>query len=127
MINVFNLFAESCKDGGDFLGFPKWYKYLDGDTVTDKTDKMFGVCSPRLDNLTDIYLIVAALIEVMLRISALVAVAYVIWGGVEYMISQGDPEKTARARKTIINALIGLFISITAATVVSFFAGKFNA
>lgn len=118
MINIFQIFAATCK-GGDFLGFPKWYKYLEGDTVN-------GVCSPRLDNLSQIYLIVAALIEVLLRISALLAVAYVIWGGIEYMLSQGDPDKTTRARKTILNALIGMFISITAAVVVSFFAGKFN-
>jgi hypothetical protein len=126
MINPVQLFAETCK-GGDFLGFPKWYKYLEGDRIRDDKNTDIVICSPRLDSLDQIYLIVAALIEVLLRISALVAMGYVIWGGVEYLMSQGDPDKTARARKTIINALIGLVISITAATVVSFFAGKFNA
>jgi hypothetical protein len=120
MITSLDIFAVACK-GGDFLGFPKWYKYLEGDV-----DPITKVCSPRLGSLDEIYLIVAAVIEVLLRVAALIAVAYVIWGGIEYMISQGDPDKTTRARKTILNAIIGLIITITAATVVSFFAGRFN-
>lgn len=120
MIPLLKLFGAGPCPGGEFLGFPKWYKYLEGVTAEGTT-----LCSPRLTGLTDVYLILAAIIEVLLRIAALLAVAYVIWGGIEYMLSQGDPEKTTRARKTIINALIGLFISITAAVVVSFFAGRF--
>lgn len=118
MINLLQNLAATCP-GGDFLGFPKWYKYLDGTTVN-------GLCSPRLSGLNDVYLIVAAIIEVLLRISALLAVGYVIFGGIEYILSQGEPEKTNRARKTITNALIGLFISIFAAITVAFFAGRFG-
>lgn len=120
MIELFKFFGAPCP-GGEFLGFPKWYKYLEG--VTNPGTQL---CSPRLTGLTDVYLILAAVIEVLLRIAALLAVGYIIWGGIEYTISQGEPDKTTRARKTIINALIGLIISITAATVVAFFAGRFN-
>lgn len=116
MISLLQNLAATCP-GGDFLGFPKWYKYLDGTTVN-------GLCSPRLNGLSDVYLIVAAIIEVLLRVSALLAVAFIIIGGVEYILSQGEAEKTARARKTITNALIGLFISIFAAATVAFFAGR---
>lgn len=120
MINLLQFFGAPCA-GGDFLGFPKWYKYLDGTTTAN------GLCSPRLTGLSDIYLIVAAVIEVLLRISALLAVAYIIFGGIEYIMSQGEPEKTTKARKTITNALIGLFISIFAAATVAFFAGRLGA
>lgn len=116
IITSLRLLGTACP-GGSFLGFPKWYAYLD--SVTDKN----GFCSPRLSGINDAYLIVAAVIEIMLRIAALAAVGYVIYGGIEYLTSQGESDKTAKARSTIISALVGLAISISAAAIVSFLAG----
>lgn len=62
----------------------------------------------------------------MLRIAALVAIAYVLIGGIEFIRSQGEPGKTAEARQTIINALAGLVIAVGAATIVTYVAGQFN-
>lgn len=113
-------FAASCETGGsNFLGFPSWYHYLPCQSVN-------GVQTPQLNNINDIWLILAALIEILLRIGALAALIFVIVGGAQYMTSQGQPDRTTRARMTIINALIGLVISILAATVVSFIAGQFK-
>jgi hypothetical protein len=116
-----NQFAVSgaCK-GGSFLGFPTWYAYLPSVNVTDST----GVtsCVPQITRLTDVWLIVAAIIEILLRVAALAAVAYVIWGGFEYITSQGEPDKTAKARSQIINALVGLAIAVSASVIVSFVA-----
>jgi hypothetical protein len=72
--------------------------------------------------LTDIWLIVAAIIEIALRIAAIVAVIFIIYGGFSYTTSQGDPEGTAKARGTIVNALIGLAVAVMAAAIVSFIA-----
>jgi type IV secretory pathway VirB2 component (pilin) len=76
--------------------------------------------------LTDIWLIVAAITEILLRLAALIAVIMVIVGGVSYITSQGDPNKTKQALNTIINSLIGLVISVAAATIVTFIAGRFS-
>ena len=43
-------------------------------------------------------------------IVALVAVLMIVYGGVQYMISGGNEEKTTAARKTVQWALIGLLI-----------------
>ena len=118
MMQTIQYFGAVCP-GGDFLGFPKWYKYLNG--VNDPTSHL---CSPQLSSINDIYLIVAAIIEMLLRIGTLLAVGFVIYGGIQYITSQGEPDKTSKARSTIINALIGLAISLTAAAAVSFFAGR---
>lgn len=120
MMNLLTVFAAACKPTQGFLGFPTWYKYLDG--VKDSTT---GVCGPQLSALSDVWLVIAALIEIMLRVAALMAVAFVIYGGVSYMTSQGEPDKTSKARHTIINALIGLVIAITAGVLVGFIAGRF--
>ena len=50
----------------------------------------------------------------------------VIYGGIEFIMSQGEPDKANKARGTVINALIGLVIAVAAATLVTFIAGRFN-
>jgi hypothetical protein len=84
------------------------------------------VCTPAITQLTDVWLIVAAVIEILLRLAALAAVALVLYGGVQYITSQGDPGKTKQARGTIVSAVIGLLISVSAATIVTFVAGQFK-
>lgn len=127
MSAMFSHFGAVCP-GGDFLGFPKWYKYLQGANVPLSTGSVNNgtVCVPQVTSLSDVWLIVAAIIELLLRIGALAAVAFVIYGGIQYLISQGDPAKTAQARTTIINAVIGLVIAVIAAAVVSFIARSFT-
>lgn len=121
MVNgVFAHFATACTGGG-FLGFPTWYHYLQG--VTDPAN---GLCSPQISGLSDIWLIVAAVIEILLRASALIAVIFVIIGGINYITSQGEPERTSHARGAIINALVGLVISVLAAVIIGFIAGSIN-
>jgi hypothetical protein len=44
----------------------------------------------------------------------------VAYGGFTYATSQGDPEKTAKAKNTIIYALIGLLVSLMAYTITEF-------
>ena len=101
--------------GGSFLGFPTWYEYLPSATVG-------GTCSPQLTSLSDIWLIVAAVIEILLRVAALVAFGFVVYAGFLYLTSQGEPDKTVRARTGLIDALVGLVIAIMAAVVVGFIA-----
>lgn len=116
--NLISHFAATCSGGG-FLGFPTWYHYLQG--TTDSTTKL---CTPQINSLSDTWLIVAAVIEILLRIAAMVSVVFVMYGGFNYLTSQGEPDKTARARSTIINALIGLVVAVMATIVVSFIAGS---
>lgn len=119
IINVFHRFAAACGGGGNFLNFPKWYKYLNG-TVVD------GRCVPSMEHLSDIWLVVAAFIEILLRIGGILAIIFIIYGGIQYISSQGEPDKTNHARQTIINAVIGLVISISATIVVTYLAGRFS-
>lgn len=99
---------------GGLFGFPTWYRYLSG------TRDPQNICIPVLDSLSSIWLILAAVIEILLRLSALAAVAIIIYSGILYTISQGEPEKTAKAKSSLVNALIGLAISVMAAFIVSF-------
>ena len=115
----------------NFLGLPTWYHYLPGvwslgPGASPNAANLGSACTPTIAGLGDIWLIVAAAIEILLRIAGLVAVAMVIYGGVQYITSQGEPEQAKKARGTIIDALIGLVIAIVAATVITFIAGQFK-
>ena len=108
--------AKPCTNGGGFLGFPSWYEYLPGHVVN-------GQCTPSIASLSNIWLIVAAVIEILLRVAAIVAVVFVLYGAFSYVTSQGQPDGTAKARDTIVNAMIGLAIAVMAAAIVGYLAG----
>ena len=68
----------------------------------------------------DIVLVILAVIDDLLRIAGIVAVFFVIYGAIKLIVSQGEPEARANARTTILNALIGVAITIVAIGLVSF-------
>lgn len=49
-----------------------------------------------------------------------IALLVVIVGALQYIISNGDPQTTSRAKDTIIYAVVGLAIVIMAAAIVNF-------
>jgi lysylphosphatidylglycerol synthetase-like protein (DUF2156 family) len=124
MVIDFLYFAAGTCSQGSFFGLPTWYSYLVAAgkmQVSDITGRCEFVSTFQI---TDLSLIALALLDIALRIAGLVALAYVIYGGVQYVISQGEPDKAKNARQTIINALIGMTIAIVATGVVSFVGNR---
>ena len=118
MIGNLTQFAASCANKGVEL-IPPWYKYLDGNTDADGSH-----CTVQFNFPADIGSVGLALTEVLLRIGALVAVGYIIYGGIMYMTSQGEPDKAKGAQQAITNAVIGLVITIMATGVIAFIGSK---
>ena len=56
-------------------------------------------------------------------IAGIVAVIFVIIGGVGYMTSAGDPAKLQKAKKTLIYACVGLVIVALSAVIINFVMG----
>lgn len=52
------------------------------------------------------------------------AVLMLIIGGIMYVFSGGDPQNTARAKDTILYAIVGLVIALLAQAIVSFVLDK---
>lgn len=123
--NLLTRFAEACEPNGSFLGIPTWYKYLPGENIPDN---IAGgtVCTPQISSLADIWLIGAAILDILLRLAALLAVFYIVFAGVKYIQSQGQPDQTKKAKDALVNAIVGLVIAVTAAVLVSFIAGRFR-
>lgn len=105
-----------CEDKGITL-IPSWHQYLpkDGDCRIDINKFTFP---------DDIAPIALAVVEILLRIGTFAAIAFVIYGGFQFLTSQGEPDKAANARKTIINSVVGLVITLLATVVVSVIGGQ---
>lgn len=104
----------------DFFGLIPWYQYLNTDAQCNvKNFKVLGGNSG-----SDFVLIGLAMVDNLLRIAGFVAIAYVIYGGILYVTSQGSPEQTGKAQNTIQNALIGLVVAIISVSLVTFLGAR---
>ena len=50
----------------------------------------------------------------------ILAVLFIIVGGINYTVSQGDPGKVAKAKNTILYAIVGLIITLLAFSITQF-------
>ncbi len=130
---TFGKSAEACTiTDNSLLGIPTWYKYLDGTEVTQDDGSV--VCQPTIglkdgeDKLPkkDILLIVAAVLEILIRIAGIAAFVYLLYGGFMYLTSSGNSESVKNAGSTLLNAAIGLAIAVSATTIVNFFASRLS-
>lgn len=105
----------ACDD--DVIGFRPWYKGLtksvNGDCVIDY-DKAKG------DSLSSFVwrIVLNILVDLSVAIGY-AAIIFVIWGGFNYIMSNGEPGKVAKAKTIIMNALIGMIIALLANVIVN--------
>ena len=65
-------------------------------------------------------------IQWVIAICGIVAAVFVVYGGILYITSSGEPSKTQRAKQTIIYALIGLAIVALAEVITAFVTNMIN-
>lgn len=108
--------SSSCST--TFFGLPTWYQYLNLDPENCRV----------LDNQQNVpALIILGFISIAIRLAGILAVFMIIWGGYKFIFSDGNSDQVAGARKTILNAVIGLIIVILATPLVNFVAGRLSA
>jgi hypothetical protein len=61
---------------------------------------------------------------ILATVGAVTAVILILFGGFRYIISNGDAQKTATARNTVVGALVGLAIIAAAQSIVIFVIGR---
>lgn len=84
----------------------------------------FGaLCNLSTNNLGGI---IGAAVTFVLIIAALIALAYLIFGGIRWITSGGDKAKLDSARGTIIAAIIGLVVAFLAFFILSLALGFFG-
>jgi hypothetical protein len=58
-------------------------------------------------------------INFILQLAGVLSLIFIIIGAVKFSTSGGDPQKVASARNTVIYALVGLVVAVTAFTIAS--------
>lgn len=117
--------------GHSFFGLEPWFQYMGNELDPTTCDvKCFNFTDQSVKNdcgqtASDVPAILLAIIDDLLRIAGLAAVGFVFYGAFKYVGSQGNPETTAQAQSTIINALIGVAIASIAVLVVNFIGSQF--
>lgn len=104
-----------------FLGIPPWYRGL---TKTDSNVDGTNNCtimspeevSPGSKDALSIFIwkIVLNVIEMALILAGWIALGFILYGGFLFITSGGNASQVEKARKSILNAVIGLVISIGA-------------
>jgi len=84
--------------------------------VTNTID--FATADPRVA--------IMELVRLALTFLGIIAVVMVMYAGYLWTVSGGNEEKISRAKKTLINAIIGLVIIVSAFVIVNFVIGKLN-
>lgn len=106
--------SAECTGNNSIPLLPKWYKY-----IPHHYDSASRSCIVDATFPDSIPAVLLAIFEIILRITGLVAVVFVIYGGFQYLTSTGEPDKAKNARTTIINALVGMMIAIFATAIVN--------
>lgn len=106
-----------------FLGLPAWYDGL--------TDGNCNIRSPRQDadgsDLRNyIWTIALNIVAMVMGVMGYLAIGFVMYGGIQYMTAQGDPGKVAKGKKTIMNSVIGLAITMSASIISGAIVGIMN-
>ncbi len=105
-------FGAACS-GGRFLTFPAWYKGLDCDAKN----------VPQFTKLGDVWKIGLNVVEMLIIAAGYIAVGMIIWAGVKYIKSRGDPAKIVEAKTTITQAVVGLGIALASVAIVEYVSG----
>lgn len=99
-----------------FLTMPAWYR-----NVAKQEDGSCNVSVEAAGGLEPfIWTVAFNIVEIMLHMVAYISIGFIIYGGFKYMISAGNESGISGAKKTIMNAVIGLLISIMSIGMVNF-------
>ncbi len=79
-------------------------------------------CEVKIDSIYDISQIIANIIQILLAVAGVLAVVFIVWGGITYIMSGGESSKTSEAKSTLRNAILGLILTGSAYLIVEFLA-----
>ena len=107
-----------------FLGLIPWYQYLTFTPGTCNIDLNLAQTGSTAPNWDQIWLIGIAVLDDLLRVAGAVAVIFIIYGGIRYITSQGQPENVKGAQATLLAAIIGLVIALVSTDAVNFIGNQ---
>ncbi len=77
-----------------------------------------------LDDASQSSVIMAEVFSKALDVGAIMAIGFIVYGGISYITSNGSADKTRKALRTLIFAAVGLVIVVAAAIITNFVMGS---
>lgn len=116
--------AKDCERS--ILGIPTWFRGL----AVVKAGKC-EIAGPgqtlsngkSLDLTGFIWRIALNIVDIGLSVVGIIAVFFILYGGFQFLTGGSNPGQVEKARKTILNAVIGLVISLGAVAIVNLVFG----
>ncbi len=107
-------YAANAKCPDHVLSFPTWYRGLqDGDcNITGP-----GTGDTAVSDF--IWKILLNVLEIALQLVGYLSVGFIIYGGFKYITGAGASDKIVAGRKIIMNAVVGLIISIFSVAIIN--------
>ncbi len=63
-------------------------------------------------------------VQLFLLAAAVLMLVYLLWGGLDWILSGGDKERLQKARQKITNAVVGMFVIIGALSIFALVTGR---
>lgn len=79
-------------------------------SILDRMNERLSNQNVTSGNITDMF-------NIAYSLAAVVAVVVIVWGGIQYINSGGEPGKVAKAKNTIIYAIAGLIVVLLASVI----------
>ena len=70
--------------------------------------------------------VVSNIIQVLVVLAVIIAVIFLVWGGIKWILSGGDKAKVESARNTIIGGIVGLVLVFLAYFIIGVIANLFG-
>lgn len=108
-------YAADCGAGKAVLGFRPWYDGLDCDSEGN-------IQAPAQNDDALVTYIWKIVLNISFDLSVAIgylALAMVVYGGYQYIMSQGDPGRATKAKTTLTSAVIGVVIAMGASVIVN--------
>ena len=83
-------------------------------------------CKNKNTGETQVNGIIKTIVEVLLTAVGAISIIMIVIGGIMFALSSGDAKKAAKARSTILYAVVGLIVSVFASAIVNFVFDGFN-
>ena len=83
-------------------------------------------CKNKNTGETQVNGIIKTIVEVLLTAVGAISIIMIVIGGIMFALSSGDTQKAAKARNTVLYAVVGLAVSLFASAIVNFVFNRFN-
>ena len=115
MIGLFGVFAPAVSAANGI-------NICSGENGGDKS----VYCQNRGSGETQVNGIIKTIVEVLLTAVGAISIIMIVIGGIMFALSSGDAQKAAKARNTVLYAVVGLAVSLFASAIVNFVFNRFN-